>query len=69
MIVSPWIENLAMSFNRSVWNELVLCAKIFCYYDDYNWDWSLQKMTKVCQNHKFLAATLQNSRIYHIGTW
>ncbi|VVC24488.1 Hypothetical protein CINCED_3A020739 [Cinara cedri] len=65
--VSNWISNLGISFNRSVWNAFVQCAEEFCYYDDYNWDWSLQKMTKYCNGHTFLTSTLQDSRFYHIG--
>ncbi|XP_025424797.1 alpha-1,6-mannosyl-glycoprotein 2-beta-N-acetylglucosaminyltransferase-like isoform X2 [Sipha flava] len=65
--VSNWISNLGISFNRSVWNELIQCTNQFCYYDDYNWDWSLQKMTKTCPGHTFWTSTLQNSRVYHLG--
>lgn len=68
--VTPWISskhNMGFAFNRSVWQELLGCARFFCTYDDYNWDWSLQHVSQSCLQHKFVAMVMRSPRVFHIG--
>lgn len=49
--IHKWISsrhNMAMVLNRQVWTKLRACADMFCKYDDYNWDWSLQQVSLKC---------------------
>lgn len=49
--VGKWISskhNMGMAFDRETWNKVMTCAKQFCAYDDYNWDWSLQYISNNC---------------------
>lgn len=34
------------------------CAKYFCTYDDYNWDWSLQHVSQQCLRNKLHAMVM-----------
>lgn len=68
--VTPWVSskhNMGMAFNRSVWVELHKCAKHFCSYDDYNWDWSLQQVSQQCLKSKLMALVMRGPRVFHIG--
>uniref|UniRef100_A0A0A9XQL9 Alpha-1,6-mannosyl-glycoprotein 2-beta-N-acetylglucosaminyltransferase n=2 Tax=Lygus hesperus TaxID=30085 RepID=A0A0A9XQL9_LYGHE len=68
--VTPWISskhNMGMAFNRSVWTEMVSCARHFCSYDDYNWDWSLQQVSQQCLKSKLTAMVMRGPRVFHIG--
>lgn len=68
--VTPWISskhNMGMAFNRSVWTDMRMCAKFFCAYDDYNWDWSLQHISQNCLPHRLHAMVMKGPRVFHIG--
>ncbi|XP_073996607.1 alpha-1,6-mannosyl-glycoprotein 2-beta-N-acetylglucosaminyltransferase isoform X1 [Rhodnius prolixus] len=68
--VTPWVSskhNMGMALNRSVWSELRRCAKHFCSYDDYNWDWSLQQVSQQCLKVKLTAMVMRGPRVFHIG--
>lgn len=70
--ITPWVSskhNMGFSFNRSTWREIVQCAKYFCTYDDYNWDWSLQHASQNCLKHKLHAMVVKGPRVFHIGEW
>ena len=70
--VSPWItskHNMGMAFNRSTWNDMKSCAKYFCDYDDYNYDWSLQNINYSCLKDKLYAFVIRGPRVFHIGEW
>ncbi|CAH1397974.1 unnamed protein product [Nezara viridula] len=70
--VTPWVSskhNMGMAFNRSVWVQLHKCAKHFCSYDDYNWDWSLQQVSQQCLKSKLMALVMRGPRVFHIGEW
>lgn len=67
--VSPWQHNMGFTFNRSVWNEIVKCDKIFCTYDDYNWDWTLRFISQNCLPSVLLTMVAERTRIFHIGEW
>nr|XP_049462941.1 alpha-1,6-mannosyl-glycoprotein 2-beta-N-acetylglucosaminyltransferase isoform X4 [Anopheles coluzzii] len=68
--VTPWISskhNMGMTFNRTTWYEIVRCARHFCEYDDYNWDWSLQHVSQQCLKQKLHVMVVKGPRVFHIG--
>ncbi|XP_021693326.1 alpha-1,6-mannosyl-glycoprotein 2-beta-N-acetylglucosaminyltransferase isoform X2 [Aedes aegypti] len=68
--VTPWISskhNMGMAFNRSTWHEITRCARHFCEYDDYNWDWSLQHVSQQCLKQKLHVMVVKGPRVFHIG--
>ncbi|XP_040151149.1 alpha-1,6-mannosyl-glycoprotein 2-beta-N-acetylglucosaminyltransferase isoform X2 [Anopheles arabiensis] len=68
--VTPWISskhNMGMAFNRTTWYEIVRCARHFCEYDDYNWDWSLQHVSQQCLKQKLHVMVVKGPRVFHIG--
>lgn len=69
---APWISskhNMGFAINRTTWNDIKACAKTFCAYDDYNWDWSLQHTSLKCLKQKLLAMMIKGPRVFHIGEW
>ncbi|KAK3784890.1 hypothetical protein RRG08_056845 [Elysia crispata] len=65
-----WISskhNMGMTFNRSLWLEIKKCAKEFCSFDDYNWDWTLQHLSMKCIHEKIRLLVMKASRIFHLG--
>lgn len=58
---------MGMAFNRSTWHEIKGCAKHFCSYDDYNWDWSLHYTSQHCLKMKLYAIVAKGPRVFHIG--
>lgn len=70
--VSPWVtskHNMGMAFNRASWSDIKACAKHFCDYDDYNYDWSLQRLNHQCLKSKLFAIISRGPRVFHIGEW
>ncbi|XP_073817913.1 alpha-1,6-mannosyl-glycoprotein 2-beta-N-acetylglucosaminyltransferase isoform X2 [Musca autumnalis] len=68
--VMPWISskhNMGFAFNRTTWSSIRKCAKHFCSYDDYNWDWSLQHVSQQCLQRKLHAMIVKGPRVFHIG--
>ncbi|XP_033211864.1 alpha-1,6-mannosyl-glycoprotein 2-beta-N-acetylglucosaminyltransferase isoform X2 [Belonocnema kinseyi] len=80
--VTPWISskhNMGMAFNRVTWTKLKKCASLFCSYDDYNWDWSLQRVAQSCippskgagavprVDSGLIAMMMRAPRVFHIG--
>ncbi|CRL07480.1 CLUMA_CG020448, isoform A [Clunio marinus] len=68
--ISPWItskHNMGMAFYRETWNEIKSCAKYFCDYDDYNYDWSLQNINYKCLENKLNVMIIRGPRVFHIG--
>lgn len=68
--VNPWVtnvHNMGMAFNRSTWNAIKKCAPHFCNYDEYNYDFSLQNINRVCLKDKLVVAGITGPRVYHIG--
>ncbi|XP_075239802.1 alpha-1,6-mannosyl-glycoprotein 2-beta-N-acetylglucosaminyltransferase-like isoform X2 [Convolutriloba macropyga] len=45
-------NNMGLIVDRRAYNKLISkdCAEIFCMYDDYNWDWSLNAQSMRCEN-------------------
>ncbi|XKL59792.1 hypothetical protein PGB90_000808 [Kerria lacca] len=70
--ITQWVSskhNMGIAFNRFVWEELKSCAKTFCTYDDYNWDWSLSAVSNKCLSHELNTMVLRAPRVFHIGEW
>ncbi|XP_053946898.1 alpha-1,6-mannosyl-glycoprotein 2-beta-N-acetylglucosaminyltransferase isoform X2 [Anastrepha obliqua] len=68
--VMPWISskhNMGFAFNRSTWSNIRKCAQHFCFYDDYNWDWSLHYVSQQCLQKKLHAMIVKGPRVFHIG--
>lgn len=68
----PWISvkhNMGFAFNRRTWMNIKKCAKQFCTYDDYNWDWTLLYISEQCLSEKFHVLVSTRPRIFHIGEW
>jgi len=69
--VTDWVSskhNMGMAFTRKVWNKIHGCSRMFCTYDDYNWDWSLQKISLSCvKPNNFKVLVLKGPRIFHVG--
>lgn len=68
--VTPWVSskhNMGMAFNRTTWNTITRCARHFCEYDDYNWDWSLQHVSQQCLKQKLHVMVVKGPRVFHIG--
>lgn len=68
--VTPWISskhNMGMAFNRTTWHDITRCARHFCEYDDYNWDWSLQHVSQQCLKQKLHVMVVKGPRVFHIG--
>lgn len=60
---------MGFAFNRSVWAEIRSCAKKFCQYDDYNWDFSFRYISQQCTPNILLTMAVERSRVFHIGEW
>ncbi|XP_053622684.1 alpha-1,6-mannosyl-glycoprotein 2-beta-N-acetylglucosaminyltransferase isoform X2 [Plodia interpunctella] len=69
--ITPWhssMHNMGFAFNRTVWNTIMELRDLFCNYDDYNWDYSLLRLS---QNRpgkeKFRVIMCKGPRVFHIG--
>ncbi|CAG0887461.1 unnamed protein product [Cyprideis torosa] len=70
-----WIQfvgsrhNMGMAFNRTLFHRIIECIDVFCTFDDYNWDWTLQHVSLTClkQPDPLLFLVAKSSRVYHIG--
>lgn len=65
-----WISskhNMGMAFNRTTWVDIRSCSGKFCFFDDYNWDWSLQYISATCMKHKLTVLLMKAPRVFHIG--
>jgi len=60
-------HNMGMAFTRVLWRKIHGCREYFCNYDDYNWDWSLQHMSKQCFQKKLEVLLVKGPRVFHIG--
>lgn len=68
--VYPWItgqHNMGFAFNKSTWNDIKRCAKYFCDYDEYNYDYSLQNANYECLEKKLFAVMIRGPRVFHTG--
>lgn len=60
-------HNMGLAFTREAYQNLILCTDIFCTYDDYNWDWTLQYLTVSCLPKFWKVLVPQVPRIFHAG--
>jgi alpha-1,6-mannosyl-glycoprotein beta-1,2-N-acetylglucosaminyltransferase len=60
------VNNIGLSFNRTLWQQILDNISDFCDFNDYNWDNSLIHMSQL----KRIAEpsfTVGLTRVYHIG--
>lgn len=70
MELASWISsrhNMGMTFARDLWNEIKKCAKEFCNFDDYNWDWTLQHLSMKCIPGQIKLLKMKATRVFHMG--
>ncbi|XP_071827571.1 alpha-1,6-mannosyl-glycoprotein 2-beta-N-acetylglucosaminyltransferase-like [Apostichopus japonicus] len=60
-------HNMGMALDKKTWLSLQECKEQFCSYDDYNWDWTLQHLSKSCLKPPLRALVLRSPRVFHIG--
>lgn len=60
-------HNIGMGINRELYYKLMGCNKEFCTYDDYNWDWTLQKLSGTCISKPLKVLVALGSRVLHTG--
>ncbi|KAF2890148.1 hypothetical protein ILUMI_16025 [Ignelater luminosus] len=46
--ITGGFSNYGIAFNRSTWREIVKCKYSFCFYEDYNWDFSFRNVFLKC---------------------
>lgn len=66
----PWISsqhNMGMALFRDTWRQLKSCAKAFCTFDDYNWDWTLMHISNKCLQKPLVVLLYEVPRIFHVG--
>lgn len=68
--VKPWKStehNMGMALSRDTYQKLIQCTDVFCTYDDYNWDWSLQHLTVSCLPTYWKVMVSEAPRVFHAG--
>ncbi|OQR77759.1 hypothetical protein BIW11_06863 [Tropilaelaps mercedesae] len=61
-------HNMGMVLYRELWREVRdQCAHTFCTYDDYNWDWSLYRVSMACLAKPLHAMVVRTTRVFHVG--
>lgn len=68
--VWQWISskhNMGMAFTVATWTDIKRCVEKFCFFDDYNWDWSLQYISATCMKQKLTVLLMKAPRVFHIG--
>lgn len=60
-------HNTGMVLNKELWNKFRNCSKMFCEFDDYNWDWSMIQISYKCFLEKIVAIYCKSPRVLHIG--
>ncbi|XP_063242621.1 alpha-1,6-mannosyl-glycoprotein 2-beta-N-acetylglucosaminyltransferase-like [Bacillus rossius redtenbacheri] len=69
-VVAQWTgnkHNMGMALNGSTWRAVQKCAHVFCTYDDYNWDWSLQFSAQQCLRSDLVTLMMKQPRVFHLG--
>uniref|UniRef100_A0A7E4V047 Alpha-1,6-mannosyl-glycoprotein 2-beta-N-acetylglucosaminyltransferase n=1 Tax=Panagrellus redivivus TaxID=6233 RepID=A0A7E4V047_PANRE len=70
LAIHPWFSskhNMAMAINGDTWEKIRNCAKFFCTYDDYNWDWSLLQLSVKCLPTRLKVVVAKSPRVIHVG--
>ncbi|XP_022691300.1 uncharacterized protein LOC111261786 isoform X2 [Varroa jacobsoni] len=61
-------HNMGMVLYRELWRDVRdRCARTFCTYDDYNWDWSLYRVSMSCFEKPLHAMVVRTTRVFHVG--
>jgi len=60
-------HNMGMTIYRDAWNAIKSCSKVFCGYDDYNWDWTLMYISLSCLKAPLKVLSIDLPRVFHIG--
>ncbi|MFT7817331.1 alpha-1,6-mannosyl-glycoprotein 2-beta-N-acetylglucosaminyltransferase [Arapaima gigas] len=60
-------HNMGMAMYKETYEKLIQCTEVFCTYDDYNWDWSLQYLTVTCLPVFWKVMVSEAPRIFHAG--
>ncbi|XP_031561260.1 alpha-1,6-mannosyl-glycoprotein 2-beta-N-acetylglucosaminyltransferase-like [Actinia tenebrosa] len=60
-------HNMGMAFDRNTWESIKDCKQLFCAYDDYNWDWTLMRISQTCLRKPLKALVMKTPRVFHIG--
>ncbi|KAK3888289.1 hypothetical protein Pcinc_007643 [Petrolisthes cinctipes] len=71
VVVRTWAvtqHNMGYALDRTAWSAISKCAQLFCYYDDYNWDWSLARLVSTCVEPKLNMMALPMTRVMHVGS-
>ncbi|EGD77566.1 hypothetical protein PTSG_08664 [Salpingoeca rosetta] len=68
----PWVStkhNMGMALSRQLFDKIKQCARMFCEFDDYNWDWSLFAVSaRGCIDQMAIhALVMAGQRIQHLG--
>ena len=69
--IQPWRStenNMGMAFDRATWMKIAKCSQMFCTYDDYNWDWTLMRMSLRCLQKPLTVLLFRAPRVFHLGT-
>lgn len=70
VLTSGWLStkhNIGMAISKEVYYRLMGCNREFCTYDDYNWDWTLQRLSGTCIPSPLKVLVAQGSRVLHTG--
>ncbi|KAL4231384.1 hypothetical protein ACF0H5_008963 [Mactra antiquata] len=68
--VANWISsrhNMGMAFTADLFKQMKNCAKEFCHFDDYNWDWTLQHLSSKCLPNQMKVLKMKATRVFHMG--
>ncbi|BHF60093.1 Alpha-1,6-mannosyl-glycoprotein 2-beta-N-acetylglucosaminyltransferase [Sparganum proliferum] len=61
-------HNMGMAMNGRTISRIRSCSYVFCTYDDYNWDWSLQFIGSTCLKPELTVLHFNLApRVYHTG--
>ncbi|XP_077536783.1 alpha-1,6-mannosyl-glycoprotein 2-beta-N-acetylglucosaminyltransferase-like [Haemaphysalis longicornis] len=61
-------HNMGMVLYRDLWVTIRNnCSNMFCHFDDYNWDWSLYRISMVCLPTPIQAMVVKSTRVFHTG--
>lgn len=70
VMTTGWMStkhNIGMGISREMYYKLMGCNEVYCTYDDYNWDWTLQHLSGNCISKPIKVLVAQGSRVMHTG--
>ncbi|KAJ3606195.1 hypothetical protein NHX12_025716 [Muraenolepis orangiensis] len=70
LVTGSWMSakhNMGLAVSREVYYKLMGCNEDFCTYDDYNWDWSLQRLSGTCISKPLKVLAARGTRVLHTG--